>query len=711
MTPQLESIRPSPPSTARPWAALRAVTIAAVFILGVSCGGAGSDVTGAGENVAAVVLSGAPTSTLLAGETAQLIATPLNASGAVISNGHVTWATSDPKVALVSPAGLVTAVDGGQVKITATSGSATASVDIAVAVGALVTTSGASISVLNSRVSLLVPAQSLSQSATITFAPAPTVPADARMMDGTAVTISPDLIFFQPATLKLKVDRAKLPSGVSLASLQLYTLANGSWYQIAGSVVDSTALVVSGSIRRTGTFVVIGTPIARTVVAGSSVDGALFVGQTSQLSATMYDAAGAVLAGRAVSWSSSDTRVATVDATGKVTGVAIGSTTITATSEGTTATTQLTVLARTTADWSGVTEWTTYQGNARHSGYVPVTVDAGTFRELWVTTPAPNIGLNPVTTGDGHVFASTQAYFGTQKLFTLDLANGAVVWTQDFGPIHGVHPPAYSAGTVYVTTSGHQDSYLYGFDATNGALRFRSAYGNQWSRYYAPVVIGNAVFMAGGYYDGMYRFATDGTQNWFFGTNQYEQWSPAVDNGVVYAYTGDYSPKLDAVDAATGTALYSIADPNFSWSGWSMNLAPALGESNDLLVTNGGRLISFDLVSWSIKWEQKSAYSGSVAVANGVLYVLNNSSQIEFRKESDGTAAGVWIPPAGSARGPVLVTKNLLFVSTADATYAVDIASRKQVWSYPVGGALALSSQGILFIAQDQGKLVAIGVK
>jgi len=119
-----------------------------------------------------------------------MASTKFNASGAVISNGHVTWATSDPKVALVSPAGLVTAVDGGQVKITATSGSATASVDIAVAVGALVTTSGASISVLNSRVSLLVPAQSLSQSATITFAPAPTVPADARMMDGTAVTIT-----------------------------------------------------------------------------------------------------------------------------------------------------------------------------------------------------------------------------------------------------------------------------------------------------------------------------------------------------------------------------------------------------------------------------------------------------------------------------------------------------------------------------------------
>lgn len=714
MTHYRTIVRRREPLSTSAW---RRATIAASLLVIIACGGSGSDLTGAGSNASALVVTGAPTSTLLVGQTAQLIATPLNASGAVISDGRVTWTSSDARIATVSASGLITGVGGGQVVISAKSGTVTTDVPVAVADGAAVTSAGATITVLNSLVTLVVPPSSVAQSATLIFAPAASVPADPRMMSGTAITITPDKIapenfLFSPmATLKIKVDRAKLPPGVSLASLQLYVLVGGTWSRVVGSAVDSTSLVVSGGIGRPATYAVIGTPVAKVTLGGSVLDGALFVGETAQLSAAEYDGGGVTLAGRAATWSSSDASIVSVDATGKVTGVAPGNATITATSEGTTATTQIRVLARTGADWSGAVEWTTYQGNARHSGYVPITMDAGVFRELWVATPAPNVPLNPVTAGDGYVFATTNAYFGTQKLFTLDVRNGTVVWSHDFGPIHGVHPPAYSSGTIYLTTSGHEDSYLYAFDATNGTPRFRSAYGNQWSRYYAPVVIGNGVYMAGGYYDGMYRFGTDGTQSWSFSTNQYEQWSPAVDNGVVYAYTGSYTPKVDAVDATTGVPLYSIPDTAFSWSGWSMNLAPVLGGMNDLLATNGGRLISFDLQARSIKWQQKSAYSGSVAVANGQLYVLNNSSQIEVRRESDGSSVGLWIPPIGSARGPVIVTKNLLFVSTATATYAVDIATLKQVWSYPAGGTLALSSQGVLFIAQDTGSLVAIGVK
>jgi outer membrane protein assembly factor BamB len=58
-----------------------------------------------------------------------------------------------------------------------------------------------------------------------------------------------------------------------------------------------------------------------------------------------------------------------------------------------------------------------------------------------------------------------------------------------------------------------------------------------------------------------------------------------------------------------------------------------------------------------------------------------------------------------------VVTKNLFFVSTGNATYAVDIATRKNVWSYPAGGSLALSSQGVLYIVQDRGTIAAISVK
>ena len=57
------------------------------------------------------------------------------------------------------------------------------------------------------------------------------------------------------------------------------------------------------------------------------------MGATVQLTATLRDAAGNVLTGRAVAWSSSNTSTATVSGTGLVTGVAAGPATITATSE------------------------------------------------------------------------------------------------------------------------------------------------------------------------------------------------------------------------------------------------------------------------------------------------------------------------------------------------------------------------------------------
>jgi len=58
------------------------------------------------------------------------------------------------------------------------------------------------------------------------------------------------------------------------------------------------------------------------------------VGQAVQLAATLQDASGNVLTGRAVSWTSGTLGVATVSGSGLVTGVTAGTATITATSEG-----------------------------------------------------------------------------------------------------------------------------------------------------------------------------------------------------------------------------------------------------------------------------------------------------------------------------------------------------------------------------------------
>jgi uncharacterized protein YjdB len=73
-------------------------------------------------------------------------------------------------------------------------------------------------------------------------------------------------------------------------------------------------------------------PVASVTVIPALVSVA--VGVAQQLTATTRDASGNVLGGRVVTWSNSDTAVATVSSSGLVTGKAIGAATITATSEG-----------------------------------------------------------------------------------------------------------------------------------------------------------------------------------------------------------------------------------------------------------------------------------------------------------------------------------------------------------------------------------------
>ena len=73
-------------------------------------------------------------------------------------------------------------------------------------------------------------------------------------------------------------------------------------------------------------------PVASVVVSPASAS--LAPGGSVQLSATTQVSAGNTLSGRAVSWTTSDPAIATVDSAGFVSAVATGSATVTATSEG-----------------------------------------------------------------------------------------------------------------------------------------------------------------------------------------------------------------------------------------------------------------------------------------------------------------------------------------------------------------------------------------
>ena len=111
---------------------------------------------------------------------------------------------------------------------------------------------------------------------------------------------------------------------------------------VAGMATTSQpSISASAALTDSAVVVVSAVPVAAVVVSPPAAS--VLVGQTVQLSATPQDSTGAPLAGRAVSWATSNGGAATVNGSGLVMGVTAGSATITATSEGKSGTTAITV--------------------------------------------------------------------------------------------------------------------------------------------------------------------------------------------------------------------------------------------------------------------------------------------------------------------------------------------------------------------------------
>src|SRR5438270_447141 len=99
-----------------------------------------------------------------------------------------------------------------------------------------------------------------------------------------------------------------------------------------GKVVVVVREVAAARFAETAVVTVTPVPVAAVVVI--PLTASVQVGGTVQLATATKDSAGAVLGGRAVTWASGNLAVATVRGSGLVAGVAAGTATITATSEG-----------------------------------------------------------------------------------------------------------------------------------------------------------------------------------------------------------------------------------------------------------------------------------------------------------------------------------------------------------------------------------------
>ncbi|MEN9509963.1 MAG: hypothetical protein RLZZ621_2526, partial [Gemmatimonadota bacterium] len=174
--------------------------------------------------------------------------------------------------------------------------------------------------------------------------PTPPAPAAVATVDVTPASPSLTVGATQQLTATPKDGNGNTLSGRTTSwSIASAAIATVSTTGLVTAVAPGTTTATATIDGKSGTATITVTPVPVATVAVAPSSASIYVGSTTTLSASARDASGATLTGRAVTWSSSATSIATVSTTGVVTGVAAGTATITATVEGKTATATITV--------------------------------------------------------------------------------------------------------------------------------------------------------------------------------------------------------------------------------------------------------------------------------------------------------------------------------------------------------------------------------
>ncbi|OJH36914.1 hypothetical protein BON30_30965 [Cystobacter ferrugineus] len=260
-----------------------------------------------------------------------------------------------------------------------------------------------------------------------------------------------------------------------------------------------------------------------------------------------------------------------------------------------------------------------------------------------------------------------------------------------------------------------------------------------------PIIVGQKVYISYGGSSAETKVldAASGTVLWSVASGGDSGDPPAVDNQRLYffrPYWSRYTPGpgqgagFTALDLSTGRTVFTIVKPptpptegDIRFSGSS----PVLTGNGRALVNRnsdfGSSLECIDLESQTLAWEIEGRFHGVPTVVGDVFYIINDT-QLEARGVADGHLLWSWSPSQGIresfnsayALSDIVATNNLVFFSTDEQVYALDVEKRSIVWSYPAPGRLSISASGILYIVRysrdlsislrPEGKVAAINL-
>lgn len=356
----------------------------------------------------------------------------------------------------------------------------------------------------------------------------------------------------------------------------------------------------------------------------------------------------------------------------------------------------------------GLAAWSNYGGNAAHTAYAAASFDPTRFTRRW-SKPETALGsLGAPVIVNGKLFAVRGNRFGNSDLVAIDEASGEILWNTSIGTGVEASTPAAVDGKVVLTAYGSMIR-LSVFDQASGqafAINLMNIYSECQA---GPTVAGGMVYNS---FNRISKFnPATGLLEWSSPMKESSLCAPVVDGSLAYTFA---SNQLYALNTADGSVAFTIADQG-NVAGFPGGVPLVLGDGMGFVV-HGKRLLGFDLRTRSRAWLAEGTPVGQPVFANGIVYTLaNDGEEVEARAAATGVvqwkSAGLSNWSARTPYARMAVTSNLLFVSGPTATVAVDLASHQVVWNYPLGGELAISDRGVLYIFAAGGKQVAINLR
>ncbi|HMI56942.1 MAG TPA: PQQ-binding-like beta-propeller repeat protein [Gemmatimonadaceae bacterium] len=489
-------------------------------------------------------------------------------------------------------------------------------------------------------------------------------------------------------------------------------------------------------------------PIASLVLTPPT--GGVNVGSTLALSAQALDGKGNVLTGRTITFASSDTNMATVSASGVVTGIAPGAVNVTATADTKSAQSQVTVSA--VRD-----DWTTYGHDVRRTSASLGSI-TGPLTLSWSYVPQGTAGhalnsvLNAIGTANA-IFVRTSLNsgygYGISPAIDRVSPSGQHVWTfnmgtdADFGDWASLMANRIivnSDGTRFVDQTSGLSVHSNGVDTWGEILTDSS------TLYFA-----NDVQIDGpGIYAAAYdtAFKARWTANKFSscrGAASAMAGGLALSNGVLfYAPTYTVGKPATVLPFASGVfALNSVTGAQVAYHASTPYSRVSADASRVYLIENQHTLVALAQSDLHVVWSATIASPGEQApvVANG-LVIVGTSTDVEAYNASTGAKSwssaaltgaaahlystyqggncgSVQIPviPASSTTIAAALGSRTLVVTASDGVHILALGTGADLWHGRIAGIAGTASnpvivndpiRGAIVYVEDYGKLYAL---